>query len=862
MRKAIYDAIDNERQSKKARPTVHTQGRPSFVLTGLLHHNCASQSSTVQPAAIHAAGVGTGSSSSTFPTSSNNVIFADHISPRPFPVAAQLFPERITVLNEIGIKFFDGQEWKNASVAFTDAIRIIERGEPFFVLDRVHRYASCSSSLYRQSFIETLKQHQHQQYHQPRSSSTYSVSSSSTSGGKMDAIPSTTATNFSFDGFQQIIQQHQQTPTTKNIDEKTSFTTTDSHQSQPCQQNTEYDEGMDCFERPESFDILTKNDMLTSLYYNLGLVRLKEGNDSAALAAFLQAQFKSSSSSSSSGIIKAYKLFRLMHKIGYVHYRTNNHVESIVHYHRALTLAMNASLDATMIAATLNCIAVIHFHRNAQDSARTMELLKQSLKIYRERTGTAPTKEVATVLNNMGRVLFLQCKYQQALKVYKEALAIRELVLRDSSIDIAATTYNSAKVHQQLGEKEDALKKYHQFLSLMKVHVEQGAGDRNSNSNSNIHAERDIATGCRCIADVYQERSEPKRAIPYLREALQSTKKVFGLFHSEVASILNKLGNLYYEIRDYATALIHYRDGLTVETSILSPDHPHIIVTLTNIGHILKQQHDYPGAALVYKKVLKKQRKTLGDSSLDVAATLSSLGLAQYHDGLYEDAFECYQDALRIRREHFESDDHLDIASTLNSIGLVLFKQHSLPLAEACFSASLKIRIKLLGKDHREVAVLWYNSATVQLELGHEEVAIRLYRETLRVERAALGEDHADVVLTLQHLGQVHHQLGKLDEALHSFKQALEVERRRAAAATDEKNSASDSKGAVARLLNLIGNIYIQLGDIDMMMESFVEAARILERRGAEQQRLEPLLIHGYNHYGLSKLHPPCAPVA
>ena len=90
----------------------------------------------------------------------------------------------------------------------------------------------------------------------------------------------------------------------------------------------------------------------------------------------------------------------------------------------------------------------------------------------------------------------------------------------------------------------------------------------------------------------------------------------------------------------------------------------------------------------------------------------------------------------------------------------------------------------------------------------------------------------------------------------------MEVEKRRAAAASDETNSAGDSNGAVVRLLNLIGNIYIQLGDIDMMMESFVEAARILERRGAEQQRPEPLLIQGYNHYGLSKLHPPCAPVA
>lgn len=811
----------NERRSKKARPTVVAQHS-----VGLFDKGDSATCTTF--------GVAVEGFSSSNSSINEYIPSSFQINPWPFPISEQMLSHRIIALNNLGIQSFDKRDWENAAASFADAIKIIEPGEPYFVHGRIHRDTQGLHAA-----IETLQKHQ--------SSSSPSLQSKPSSSSKTrmvsiatDSVTATTINLISIDNVNQILNAL----THSTCGEK-GVTLQDSNH------HTEYDEGMDCFQRPESFDFLTKDDMLTSLYYNLGLVRLKEGNTQAATTAFLQAHSKAIviDERSTSSLSKAYKLFRLLHKIAYVQYSTKNHVDAILYYHRALTMAMNSSLDATMIAATLNCIAVINFHRNTQDSARTMELLKQSLNIFRECVGKSPTKEVATVLNNMGRVYFLQFEYQEAFKVYKEALAIREVVLGKESIDVAATIYNTAQVHLQLGQKDLSLKLYLRFLSVMRAFV------RNRSGNNLAYAERDIAIGCRCVANIYQDRGETKLAIQFLQDALQSTKKVFGLFHGEVASILNKLGNLHYEVRDYATALTHYRDGLAVENAILSPDHPHIIVTLTNIAHILKQQHDYPGAVLVYKKVLRKQRKTLGESSLDVAATLSSLGLAQYHDGLYEDAFECYQDALRIRREHFESDDHLDIASTLNSIGLVLFKQRSLSLAQSCFDASLKIRTKLLGKDHRDVAVLWYNLATIHFEMGQDDTAIRMYQETLRVEKAALGADHADVVLTLQHLGQIHQQLGKLDEALDYFSQALSIERRKA----DEREC---DKFAVARVLNLIGNIYIQQGDIDMMMESFVEAARILESRTGSPERNELLLIHGYNHYGLSKLHPPCAPVA
>ena len=62
---------------------------------------------------------------------------------------------------------------------------------------------------------------------------------------------------------------------------------------------------------------------------------------------------------------------------------------------------------------------------------------------------------------------------------------------------------------------------------------------------------------------------------------------------------------------------------------------------------------------------------------------------------------------------------------------------------------SLRIRRKILGANHRgDVAILWYNIATIFFEIGEDDEAMKCYKETLRVERHALGPDHHDVVLS------------------------------------------------------------------------------------------------------------------
>ena len=115
------------------------------------------------------------------------------------------------------------------------------------------------------------------------------------------------------------------------------------------------------------------------------------------------------------------------------------------------------------------------------------------------------------------------------------------------------------------------------------------------------------------------------------------------------------------------------------------------------------------------------------------------------------------------------------------------------------------------------------------------------------MERAALGDRHRDVVLTIQHIGQVHQQRGELSDALKYYQEALDI----------QMTSEDSDEASIAQTLNHIGNVFLQRGDAKEMVEALSESLRAFRKAGQSDDELQ---ISGLNFYGLSKMHPECAP--
>jgi tetratricopeptide (TPR) repeat protein len=533
-------------------------------------------------------------------------------------------------------------------------------------------------------------------------------------------------------------------------------------------------------------------------------------------------------------------LLRTYHNLGYCCYRLGQADEAVLCFEKTLALAPDSNLPMLYSATVHNCLAVMYFHDPAISNEQAIGFFHTSLSEYKQVCGEE-SQEYATVLNNLGRAIYATGNFAEALTVYESALAIRRKVLPSDAVDVAATICSAGQTSHRLGAFEGAVRYYKEFLAL----TENG---KYNNS--------DIAIITKNLAEIVHRQGDLQQAKQRYECALTAARKGFGDFHPEVASILNRLGNWYYESEQLESALKCYSEGLQIEQMTLPSISSRIIVTMTNIAQIHFKLENYAAALIKYNQVYALQLEVHGPTSLHVAKAMSTMGEMEYKVKNYEASFALFQDVLLIQRVHIEEgqEDGVEIASTLNSIGIVAFAQREFFIARECFASSLEIRKKHLGIDHKDTATLWYNLATTYEEIGDEDVAEDMYRETLRIERLCSDGPSDDAIDTLQRLGRLYQSRGDLDEGLQHYKEAL---------ATLRAKSGTQLAFAVGKFLNLIGNIHLQRAEIAEMMECYAEASRIYRETDALSSRpSEVLVIAGYYLYGLARMHPPCASVA
>lgn len=620
-------------------------------------------------------------------------------------------------------------------------------------------------------------------------------------------------------------------------------------------QREKYDEGIYMYQHPLPLrSSYSRSAMEATLFYNLGQshvqgLRYQEAKDWFQLALTVVGADDSESSSSSVGS------FLIHHNLGNCFYRLGDNDSALEHLQKALVRASHQAggVPTLDLATSYNSVAVLLFHKShpAEPSKMALEYLQLSLAAYTSILGAGGgcTKEVATVLSNIGRVYFLRADYEQSLELFQRSLSIRQMVLEPDSVDILTAMFNVAQTQHRLRSLDTAMTYYRGFLEGAQVQL------------GTDH--RDFAAGLVLLSDLHRERKEFSEAQVLLEQAIRCGRAALGESHPDLALIFNNLGSLSYELRNYDGALNYYMECAKIQSEFLEKNHPHIVISLLNVAQIHKQKGAYSTAFKVYREVYAIHFETFGPDSMEVATTVSSMALMKYLVKDYQVSLNFYQEALRLHRERkldmsskqdLDTRD-MDIASTLNSIGLVLFKMDYFDMAKDAFVECLNIRKRVLGEDHRDIAIMIYNLATIYLEKGEDHTAMKLYSESLRVERRALGAKHPEISCTLQHLGQMHQEKGELEKAVEYFQEALEIERMVLSTAEDSARLDA-TMASVCKLLNLIGNIHLMCGRVDSMMKCFEEACNCGQHSG------EGLIIAGHNFYGLSRMHPPCAPLA
>ncbi|WP_287734022.1 tetratricopeptide repeat protein [Microcystis sp. M095S1] len=392
-------------------------------------------------------------------------------------------------------------------------------------------------------------------------------------------------------------------------------------------------------------------------------------------------------------------------------------------------------------------------------------------------------------LNQQVIQLYQQGKYNEAILLAEQALAIRKQQLGDNHPLTATSLNNLAELYRVQGRYSEAEPLYKQALAIIK----QQLGDNHPLTAQSLNN----------LALLYRVQGRYSEAEPLYKQALAIRKQQLGDNHPLTAQSLNNLAALYYFQGRYSEAEPLYKQALAIIKQQLGDNHPDTASSLNNLALLYESQGRYSEAEPLYKEALAIIKQQLGDNHPDTATSLNNLAGLYESQGRYSEAEPLYKQALAISKQQL-GDNHPDTATSLNNLALLYRVQGRYSEAEPLYNRSLAIRKQQLGDNHPDTATSLNNLAALYQSQGRYSEAEPLYKQALAIIKQQLGDNHPATAASLNNLAALYQSQGRYSEAEPLYKQALAI----------SKQQLGDNHPNTATSLNNLAGLYYSQDDI------------------------------------------------
>jgi CHAT domain-containing protein/Flp pilus assembly protein TadD len=432
---------------------------------------------------------------------------------------------------------------------------------------------------------------------------------------------------------------------------------------------------------------------------------------------------------------------------------------------------------------------------------------------WREATENDITLAEAERLTQQVIQLYQQGKYNEAIPLAEQALAIRKKVLGDNHPNTARSLNNLAGLYESQGRYSEAEPLYKQALAIKK----QQLGDNHPST----------ATSLNNLAALYRVQGRYSEAEPLYQQALAIRRKQLGDNHPNTARSLNNLASLYQNQGRYSEAEPLYKQALAIFKQQLGDNHPSTATSLNNLAELYRVQGRYSEAEPLYQQALAIRRKQLGDNHPLTATSLNNLAALYESQGRYSEAEPIYKQALAIFKQQL-GDNHPSTASSLNNLAGLYESQGRYSEAEPLYKQALAISKQRLGDNHPSTAVSLGNLAGLYQSQGRYSEAEPLYHRSLAIFKKQLGDNHPDTAVSLNNLAFLYYSQGRYSKAEPLYHRSLAI----------RKQQLGDNHPATATSLNNLAGLYQSQDDIPQAINYLSQGLAVEEYNLSENLKM------------------------
>ncbi len=288
---------------------------------------------------------------------------------------------------------------------------------------------------------------------------------------------------------------------------------------------------------------------------------------------------------------------------------------------------------------------------------------------------------VVRSLRSLGLLYVSQGKYEIAIPLLEEALAMNKAFLGNKHKEIATNLNDLGTTYNYQGRYAEAELLLKEALEVHKISQD----DRTEYLKSNL-------------AGLFNSQGRYQQAEVLQKELLEIRKVILGDYHEDIASNLNDLAVSYRQQGRYEESELRHKEALVIRKKILGSQHPLVAQSLHNLAVLYDAQRRYKEAESLFKEALLMRKSVLGDRHPLVASSLHALAIHYNKLGYYQDSKSLFNEALEINKT-------------------------------------------VLGNRHPHVAQILNSSAELALSQGDLTRAIRLYTENFNIEESNLSNN-------------------------------------------------------------------------------------------------------------------------
>jgi CHAT domain-containing protein/Tfp pilus assembly protein PilF len=386
-------------------------------------------------------------------------------------------------------------------------------------------------------------------------------------------------------------------------------------------------------------------------------------------------------------------------------------------------------------------------------------LAQQTLAI-REKLLSAEHPDIGESLNNLAVLYQFAGAYAKAEPLLQRALAIKEKTLGLEDPEIAITLNNLGMLYQISGAYTKAEPLFQRALAIN----EKALGPDDPGTASLLNH----------LADVYKDTGAYAKAERLYQRALAIREKALGPEHPDIAVSLDGLAELYRATGAYAKAELLYHRALAIIEKALGPDDSQTAASLNNLAMLYQTTGAYAKAETFYRRALAIDEKALGPDDSRTAASLNNLAMLYQTTGAYAKAVPLLERALAIKEKTLGPEDPR-VATALNNLAMLYQVSRAYAKAESLYHRALAIEEKALGPEHPDITKPLINLAAIYLDTGAYAKVEPLLQRALAIEEKVLGPEHPDTAISLAYLATLYLDTGAYARAEPLYQRALAI---------------------------------------------------------------------------------------